>query len=422
MELIENLRKSFLEDESEFKESQILLQIDKANKMNKLLAEEKDGLEKDYEDLNNKIESLRVETSELLKKQESIHIPPESEFQKGDFFHRMNACDFYEALLNGKLEGQKLIEKSIKDQIQLQASYSEKLKKRINLYQETLPFGIVDSDSCFAKPKNEYQIVIEINRIKEQIAKVEKQMSSIIEECENMRKKADLSTKQYRSDDTSQQATLEEKYQQICLDVKKKNEELKQMELEYRIEESRQSNPRRRASFGSPKDKLNTEQRWVDRKIDSLKTIEANQDISIPETWKNDRESLIQNIQRVKAEIRSIKKIMKANTDNINTRESTTQKPSKNEMTNEVLRQAIQQELDSLNLDQHPVLESIQIETKRSKELDNELLQVVKTMNEIEKFEKSLFDNKMTIDHNDKDQRLAMLRTELEELKEKLSK
>ena len=52
----------------------------------------------------------------------------------------------------------------------------------------------------------------------------------------------------------------------------------------------------------------------------------------------------------------------------------------------------------------------------------NELLQVVKTMNEIEKFEKSLFDNKMTIDHNDKNQRLAMLRTELEELKGKLSK
>ena len=401
MDLIKKLEESHQEDFIEFNNNIINLQIKDLEKINLKLKNEENNLNNFLKNIEEKTNELKKKNLELEEIKNKFELPNETSFQTGDYFQRINSCDFYESYLNGQLKGQKDINNIFKDLIQQQILINSKLEEKVNQIEKELPFILENNNlsdkisvksNKSSKSRSDLQISNELNQFKLQLNNKNEEINLNIVECEKIKENIKNLTEKVSNITLTTQNELIFKYNEIIKEIEKKKIELKQLENDYKKEETLKNNP-----------KIN--------KIKNENFIDLKSEINSLENWEIERNGLIQTIQKIKLEIQKIKRKSLIIDNPI--------KKSNKELNYEILRQSMQLEIDLINSNEHPIIKSIEIEKNYTETLNKEIELINSITKEIEQLEIETFN----INKNDSNQiRLNLLKLELNELREKISK
>ena len=448
MDLYSEIYKSHTEDLVEMQQTLVDLQIAAEEKTRAKYESEIQNLKNQLAQLEKKDKETKEKIQELSEELEKYPSPPDSAYTHGDFFHRLNACEVFDAQLNGKIEGQKQVEKNMLALIKKQELVNEKLQQKFEQICQQIPGGFVDpeqtnrsgderprpmknSQSIYKSSKNKEvrRLLQQVDEGRASLQSLDDQFREITDEIQATQKNIRKVTQELKEKPQFQTDELVLQTAQLTKEIQNKKIQLHKIEEEYKNEQAKAERSSRLGIDHDMPDKKSTssDDRWMDRQKAILESRQSAQQISSEETWSKEREALLQSIKNTKLEIRNLKKQEALNDPSSATqtrRLSTTNSKNPPENTKTFLRKAMQMELDLINSGKHPVLIAIRNEMEYQSRLDKNLEEVEKTNKTIDDFSKKLFGNRTgkedDDDYDNKKQRIDMLKAELAELRKQI--
>lgn len=416
-------RLNYLINQEEKLRKKYMDQISKLEEQLEDLAQEEDENNEKYDAVNEELN-----TYDILEKDDEF-------LNSGDFFHRMTCFDIFDAYYNGFYEGQQKVIKEMQNITKKQKLTSAALQKKYEQLIQQIPGYVdtgIDSTGNVAKAPNRdmEQLNIQIKKKQEQLKREDEEFTKLTLECRKYQIEMRDLKREISDDSGNNIERMKAQIEELDREIKEKLEELKKTEEEYKSEQSQASRSSRLStnisdarSQASSRSEA-SEMRWLERQQISKQGKQKS--VRDDDTWMKEREMLLQNIQKVKIELRQYEQKFSENTssprkrtksDNASTFSSKTE--TQIPMTKTFLRQAMTSEVEQLRSGNHPIIQAIDQERIYGEKLDQDLQNVYQTKKSIEEFSTKLF-AKQDEDYDNKKQRIDMLKAELAELREKV--
>lgn len=445
-DLASKISQSHEDDAIQEEIERINYQIAQEEKMREKYLNQIDKMTNDIEQMKADGKTIELNVEELDEKRKQYPEPPEQSYYSGDFFHRMNAFDVRDAIVNGVYNGQQNVIKEMNNLIKKQKLANAALQKKYEQLIQQIP-GYVDYDmtndaksenksvksnkSRKNQPENKdmKQMNIQISNIQKSINQQDEEFKKLTRECEDYQQKIRDISLEISTNPESNIELMNDQRQALDEEIKNKQRQLKETEENLKTEQGRsnrssrtsQVDDRSRISYASD---ASTE-RWLERQqlVQESKAKSVKED----DAWMSERDALLQNIQKVKQEIRqyeqkesfSPRKSLSTSSRKSKSYASSILSIRSQENNKGFLRQAMAMELENLQSEDHPINQAIKQESLYAEKLSADILAVEATKKSIEDFSSRLF-AKQDEDYDNRKQRIDMLKAELAELRSKV--
>ena len=455
MELYTKINKLHEDDVVEMRQRIIDMQIAAEEKNRAKYESEIEKMKNELKDIEDRTQEIRDKTAILDEELKKYPPPSDQSYIYGDFFHRLNACEVFDAQVNGKIEGQKIISQDLLSLNKKQALANQKLEQKLQQISEQIPGGYVDAENLTQEErdmlmndkgkkriykatlnKEALKLIKNVTQGRQEVQQLDDQFREIAEEAESTQMAIKQLTHQLKENPALQTDELIQQSNQLSQEIVNKKQQLQKIEEEYRKE---QGLAQISSTYGVEPEKtdkkMRTDEKWMERQKTILQSKNSAESISSEESWAKEREALLLAIRNTKLEIKNTRKqesgssdaasqISRRSSQSSSPKSKTNKEEKKPENVKSYLRKVFQMELDMINDNTHPVLQAIQNEKEYSKQLDKSFAEVERTTKTIEDFSKKLFGDKKEAaddsDYDNKKQRIAMLKAELEELRKQI--
>lgn len=395
------------------------------------LLAQRDDLKFDLEQQEQKRDALEAEKA-------TLQIPSDDEvFRSGDYFRRLNALEVSEAQFRGELAGRKTALRLISDEVKTQEARNHRLQRQLSKLLAQLPDGDLvpddsrDGDIRIAALRRRFSGGSEVKRLQRRLREFEADIEDAREECEELRE-------QVREKSARLQATPKDtldgmiaQRREIEAEIELKKDQLRQVRAEEKKERSK-------GSLNMDRDRRRAEE------------------IEKEDIWEGERKTLMAAITHARTEIRALREELER--EDVTSRPSSSlsdarriarrrerevevsvssrapsglsmiSSPSRREeqvkYSEAALRMAMKAELDALKSPDHPIMIALEAERMFGERLDRELKEIEETTNQILMFEEETYgkfdDEEVDPDDEMRQQRLQVLQSEYEELRNEL--
>ena len=426
------------QDTLAMKQSLIELALSNVTKAAAKLDAEEASLLAQRDDLKLDLERQEQKREVLESEKATLQIPADDDvFRSGDYFRRLNALEVSEAQFRGELAGRKTALRLISDEVKSQEARNHRLQRQLNKLLAQLPDGGLapedsrDGDIRVAALRRRFSGGGEVRRLQKRLRQYEAEIEDAREECEELREMVREKSARLQATPKDTLDGMIAQRREIEAEIELKKEQLRQVRAEEKKERAKESlnmdRDRKRAEEIEKEDVWESERRTLMAAITHARTeIRAlKEEFDRDEATSRASSSLSDARRNARRRERDVEGSVSSRAPSgMSMLSSVSKRDEQVKYSENALRMAMRAELDALKTPDHPIMIALEAERLFGEKLDRELKEIEATTNQITVFEEETYgkfnDDEADPDDEMRQQRLEVLRSEYEELRNEL--